>query len=144
MVNCVFCSILAGELTASVVYSDEVSYAFLDIQPINPGHTLVIPREHRDGLRELPAETAGHLMRVAQRVAAALYRSELAPSGVNLLLADGVSAGQDVFHAHLHVIPRYEGDGFGLMYPESYREKPARQILDEIAAVIARLVSANS
>lgn len=140
--DCVFCSILAGELPASLVYQDEIAYAFLDIQPINPGHTLVIPREHAGGLRNLPAETAGHLMRAAQKVAAGLYRSELSPSGVNLLLADGVSAGQDVFHAHLHVIPRHEGDGFGFTYPDGYRRRPAREQLDEIAGLLAQSIGA--
>ena len=95
-----FCAIVGGEQTASLVYHDDVVIAILDFMPINPGHTLVVPREHALGLADLPSETAAHRMTLAQKVAAALYRSELKAHGVNLMLADGASAGQEVFHAH--------------------------------------------
>ena len=116
MSDCVFCGILAGRLSASIVFRDDVCCAFLDIQPINPGHVLVVPIAHAACLAELDAEVGAHVFKVGQRVAAALRGSGLRCEGVNLSLADGAVAGQEVFHVHLHVIPRYAGDGFGLPY----------------------------
>lgn len=115
MEDCVFCGILAGNLPASVVTRDAGCTAFMDIQPVNPGHVLVVPDQHAATLADLPEETGTRLFRTAQQVAAALYGSGLRCKGVNFLLADGEAAGrQEVFHVHLHVIPRFEGDGFGL------------------------------
>jgi histidine triad (HIT) family protein len=133
---CVFCGILAGELPASVVYQDEVCTAFMDIQPVNPGHVLVIPNAHAASLAELEPETGGQIFRVAQRIAAALRRSTVRCEGVNLFLADGEAAMQEVFHVHLHVLPRYEGDGFGLRFGPSYFDRPERAELEGIAEEI--------
>lgn len=107
--DCPFCAIVAGEAPASVVAEDEATLAFLDIEPSNPGHALVVPREHASGLADLPEQTGGRLFRVGMRVASAL-RSAVDPDGVNLFLADGEAAGQEVFHVHLHVLPRHEDD----------------------------------
>jgi diadenosine tetraphosphate (Ap4A) HIT family hydrolase len=107
--DCPFCAIVSGEVPASVLHEDDRSLAFLDINPVTQGHALVVPREHSVGLADLPEETGGHLFGVGQRVAAAL-RESLEPDGVNLFLADGAAAGQEVYHVHLHVVPRYEGD----------------------------------
>jgi histidine triad (HIT) family protein len=113
MDDCVFCRILTGELPGSMVYRDEQCAAFMDIQPINPGHVLVIPTRHAADLADLGAATTADLMTVAHRLAAALRASGLRCEGVNLFLADGAAAGQEVFHVHLHVFPRYIGEGFG-------------------------------
>jgi diadenosine tetraphosphate (Ap4A) HIT family hydrolase len=107
--DCPFCAIATGDAPASVLHEDDRSLAFLDVNPVTEGHALVVPRAHSVGLSDLPEGTGGHLFRVGQRVAAAL-RESLDPDGVNLFLADGVAAGQEVFHVHLHVVPRYEGD----------------------------------
>lgn len=107
--DCPFCAIVASEAPASVVFEDDESVAFLDIAPANPGHTLVVPREHASGLADLSESTGGRLFRAGMRVAAAL-RSAFDPDGTNLLLADGEAAGQEVFHVHLHVVPRHEDD----------------------------------
>jgi diadenosine tetraphosphate (Ap4A) HIT family hydrolase len=142
MSECVFCSILAGTLPSSVVYQDEVCCALMDIQPVNPGHTLVVPLEHSASLSELNPETGSHLFAVGQRVAAALYSAAAAGSGglrcqgVNFFLADGSVAGQEVFHVHLHVIPRYAGDGFGFRFGPGYAQRPQRGELDLVAAKI--------
>lgn len=137
MENCIFCQILAGQLPASRVYQDERVTAFLDIRPINPGHVLVVPNRHAASLAELDPESGARMFQVAQHVAVALYASDLPCEGVNFFLADGESAGQDVFHTHLHVIPRRAGDGFGLRLPKGYLEqKHERAALDEIAARI--------
>lgn len=138
MSDCVFCGILAGRLPASVVFRDDVCCAFLDIQPVNAGHVLVVPRTHAACLAELDAEIGAHVFKVGQRVAAALRESGLRCEGVNLFLADGEVAGQEIFHVHLHVIPRYAGDGFGLRFGPSYGTMPAREQLDAVAARIRR------
>jgi len=134
MSKCIFCEIAAGRGRASFVYQDQDVAAFMDIQPVNPGHVLVIPCRHAASLAELQPGEAEKLLPAAQRVAAALRRSGLPCEGVNLFLADGEAAGQDVFHVHLHVFPRWPGDGFGLRLGPHYHTLPPRAELDEIAA----------
>ncbi|MGH7665649.1 MAG: HIT family protein [Gemmatimonadaceae bacterium] len=141
MTDCIFCSILAGDLPASFVYRDDRCAAFMDIQPVNPGHLLVIPVRHGAYLADIDAELAAHLMRVGHAAAAALRTSTLQCEGVNFFLADGEAAMQEVLHVHLHVFPRFRGDGFGLKFsPEYYHRRPERSHLDEIAATLARLM----
>lgn len=136
MPETVFDRILRGDAPATFVYRDDRVSAFMDIQPITPGHVLVVPNEPVASLADLDPETGAHLFRVAQRVAAALRQSGLRCEGVNLFLADGEAAMQDVFHVHLHVVPRYEGDGFGLRLPEGYDQKPERTELEFAGARI--------
>ena len=138
MSDCIFCRIVAGEAPASFVYRDEVCSAFMDIQPVNAGHLLVIPNAHASFLADLDAETAGHLMRVAHRLTAALRSSGLRCEGVNYFLADGEAAMQEVFHVHLHVFPRFKGDGFGLKFGPHYSERPSRAELDAASEQIRR------
>ena len=136
MNNCVFCDILSGDLPSSVVFEDELVCAFMDIQPVNPGHVLIVPKQHVILLADLHEETGGHMFRIAQRIAVALRRSGVKCEGVNLFLADGEAAGQEVFHVHLHVFPRFAGDGFGLRFGQEYGKKPAREELDDAAEQI--------
>jgi len=136
MNECTFCRISASELPASFVYEDAIVCAFLDIQPINPGHLLVVPRKHAESMKDLPATTARHMMEVAQRLMNGLRQTKLRCEGVNLFLADGEVAGQDVAHVHLHVIPRYTNDGFGFRFASDYGMLPQREELDEVAAAI--------
>ncbi len=110
--------------------------AFLDIQPINPGHVLVIPKPHAARLSELDKETGAHLFETTLQVADALGRSEVKLEGINLFLADGKVAGQDVLHVHLHVIPRFEGDGFRIDCGPAYGLMPDRRELEQIASTI--------
>jgi diadenosine tetraphosphate (Ap4A) HIT family hydrolase len=131
--GCVFCEILAGRAPASIVHRDDRSCALMDILPVNPGHVLVIPVSHAAFLAELVPEAGADLFRVGQRVAAAIRRSDPRCQGVNLLLADGEAAGQEIFHVHLHVIPRYRGDGSGFRFGARGAPPPARAALDEIA-----------
>ena len=133
---CVFCKILAGEKPASFLYRDDRCSAFMDIQPVNPGHLLVIPNRHARNLVDLDEETGALMFRVAQRLAGALRQSGVRCEGVNLFLADGEAAGQEVFHVHLHVIPRYDGDGFGLRFSPAYFKLPKRPELDQLAEQI--------
>jgi histidine triad (HIT) family protein len=133
---CVFCEIIAGRLPSSPIYRDALCTAFLDIQPVNPGHLLVVPKVHFAGLADLEADTGAHLFRVAQRLAQALRHSGVQCEGVDLFLADGEAAGQEVFHVHLHVIPRFERDGFGFRFSPAYYHKPERSELEAIAQQI--------
>ena len=129
---CVFCAILRGALPVSLVAEEDRVVAFMDINPINPGHVLIIPRHHTPDLAGLVPDDGAVMFRLAQRVAAALRASDLPCDGVNLFLADGELAGQEVFHAHLHVIPRLADDGFFLDI--AYGASPSREDLDVVAA----------
>jgi len=142
MSNCIFCDILLGKIPSSIVYQDDTCTAFMDIQPVNPGHVLVIPSSHASNLAELDATVGSQLFIVGQRVAAALRESGgIRCEGVNLLLADGEAAGQEVFHVHLHVFPRFKGDGFGYKFPARYADRPQRSELEAVALAIKNQLS---
>lgn len=110
MDDCVFCKIIAGQLPAAVVYRDETVMAFMSLQQLTEGHTLVIPIQHVKNIYELPDELAGPLLSTAARVARAIKR-EFKADGVWVSQFNEPAAGQSVFHYHLHVIPRYLSDG---------------------------------
>lgn len=129
----IFAEIVDGRAPASKVYEDEDVVAFMDIRPMTPGHLLVIPKVAARELAELDPEVGGKLFKVGQMLAGALRESEVQCDGVNFFLADGVMAGQEVFHVHLHVIPRTPGDGFGL---RGRPTSPPRPDLDYLAASI--------
>ncbi|MWG34037.1 HIT family protein [Halomarina oriensis] len=136
MTNCEFCQIVAGEAPASIVYEDDVSLAILTLRPMSRGHTLVIPKEHAASPADLDAETGGHLFKIATEIAGLLKQSEVGCDGVNYWLADGPTAGQEVYHVHLHVIPRVEGDSIQL---DGDRLDPSRSEMDETAKEIRRV-----
>lgn len=129
----IFGDIVAGRAPASRVFEDDDVLAFMDIRPMTPGHVLVVPKVAARSLAELDPVVGGKLFQVGQRVAAALRASEVGCDGVNFFLADGVTAGQEVFHVHLHVIPRTLGDGFGL---RGRPTSPPRADLDYLAGSI--------
>ncbi|MTE11256.1 HIT family protein [Nocardia aurantiaca] len=129
----IFSDIVAGRAPSSKVFEDEDVLAFMDIRPVTPGHVLVIPKKPARSLAELDPALGGKLFQVGQRIAAGLRESEVGCDGVNFFLADGVTAGQEVFHVHLHVIPRTPGDGFGL---RARPTTPARADLDYLAGSI--------
>lgn len=135
--ECIFCEILAGRAPASFVLRGERVSALLDIQPVTPGHTLIVPNAHGAALADITPADAAEMFVTAQRIASAIRASRAVRcDGVNLYLADGEDAGQEVFHAHLHVVPRFVGDGFGLRFPPRYGERPERETLDALAASI--------
>lgn len=134
----IFSEIIAGTAESSRVHEDETVVAFMDIRPLTSGHVLVVPKQQFRTLAELPAEVGAHLFVVGQKVAAAVRASNTRVAGVNLFLADGTVAGQEIFHVHLHVIPRMIGDGFGLRARPS---SPQRSELDRQAAEIAASLS---
>jgi len=136
MDDCVFCGIVKGVEPASIVYADEKVTAFMDISPVNPGHVLVIPTIHSAQLSGLNPETGAHMFKVAMRIAEGIRRSGVKCEGVNLFLADGEAAFQDVFHVHLHVIPRFTGDSFKVTLGPNYGQIPKRETLDKTAQKI--------
>ena len=121
MEDCLFCKIIKGEIPSTKVYEDEKCLAFLDINPINKGHVLVIPKEHTKDLYDISEDSLKAISVVAQKVAKAVKKATGA-QGVNLGMNNESAAGQVIFHAHFHVIPRFPGDGHehwkGTPYPE--------------------------
>jgi len=113
----------------------------MDIQPVNPGHVLVVPNTPATDLAELNEDTAAHLFRIAHRIAKAIQLTDIKCEGINLLLADGEAAGQEVFHVHLHVFPRYVDDGFGFKYGEKNFQYQAREALDAAAEKISHALA---
>ena len=125
--DCLFCKIVAGEIPATIIAEDERTIAFMDINPATRGHALVIPRCHARDLHEIDAEDLKAVAATAQTVAARAVQ-RLGAAGVNLLNSNGSAAWQTVFHFHLHVIPRYDGDPLRLPW------KPAQGDMEEISA----------
>jgi diadenosine tetraphosphate (Ap4A) HIT family hydrolase len=108
--SCIFCDIVAGAAPAHRVYEDEHVLAFMDIRPMSPGHTLVVPKQHASGLQDLDPDLGALVFQAAHRIALALRHSTLRVDGVNLVLSDGRAAMQTVFHVHIHALPRRNGD----------------------------------
>ncbi|MDX1746326.1 MAG: HIT family protein [Halobacteriales archaeon] len=134
--ECVFCQIRNGESVGSFVYRDDTVFAIMTTGPVNPGHVLVIPNAHLAYLSEMDETTGGHLFTIAMRLARAIRESGLRCEGINLFYADGEAAFQEVFHAHLHVFPRFEGDPFELH--ADWEVNPSRGELDDHAERIQR------
>ncbi len=108
----------------------------MTIGSVNPGHTMVVPVQHADGLSDLDPSIGGAMFSLAMRVAAAIRASGLRCEGIDFFLADGRAAFQSVFHTHLHVFPRWRGDGFHLVMPSGFTPRRPRPELDEAAALI--------
>ena len=134
MSSCVFCRIVAREIPAAVVYEDELTIVFMDAGHVNPGHVLVAAKGHAENLYELNDAQAGALLRSAARVARAI-RDAFQPQGLSVYQANGKAAWQTVFHYHMHLVPRFEGDGMALSWPA---KNPPREKLGEYAATIRR------
>lgn len=129
--DCIFCKIVAGEIPATKIYEDENILAFLDIAPVNPGHTLVIPKTHYADFMELPEEESAVIIRTIKKLAAAVMQGTGA-EGFNLTLNNGAVAGQVVGHVHWHIVPRFTDDGRVLWPGQSYQEGDAAVIAEKI------------
>ena len=110
--DCIFCKIASAEIPAHRVWEDARALAFLDINPLAPGHTLLIPKQHSRDIFDTPSDLAAHLFSIAPRIATAI-QSATSSTGINILQNTGATAGQAVFHLHIHFIPRVDGDGLG-------------------------------
>lgn len=146
--DCIFCQIVRREAEARIIYEDEYIISFFDKFPSNMGHMLVLPKAHRPSFDDIALEESKRMFPVAQKVNKALrslfaqqqkesqVESNLSPlrvEGVNLLLCDGATAGQEVFHAHLHIIPRYKNDGGFLRKSRSQKPITSESQLDQLA-----------
>ena len=129
---CPFCEIVSGSRPAAIVWRDDTVLAFMDNAPRNPGHVLIIPVQHAENLLELPPETARRMMTLAQRVARAIRQTDLPAEGLQLQMNAGKAAGQTVFHAHLHIIPRFTAE------PPATGEKNKAK-LEDLEAVAAKI-----
>ncbi len=130
--DCIFCAIVAGEIPAAKVYEDEHVFAFMDIAPANPGHTLVIPKQHYRNIFDMPPEIGSKIMPAAILIANAI-RTALNPDGLNLFQSNEAAAFQTVFHFHLHLIPRWESDPLRLPW------RPSEGDMEEIGNTAAKI-----
>ena len=134
MENCIFCKLVAKQIPASVVHEDEHTLAFMDLGQVNPGHVLVAAKKHADNIYGLDEPQAAAVFRTAAKVARAI-RAAFEPQGLSVYQANGKAAWQTVFHYHMHLVPRHEGDGMMLTWPA---KNPPREKLAEYAAAIRR------
>jgi histidine triad (HIT) family protein len=133
--HCIFCEIIRGGGEVSICYEDSDAIAFMDIQPVNAGHVLVVPREHYESLNDVPPPLAMHLFEVALKLGPIIRRVGNSDD-LNVVVSSGEAAGQNVFHYHVHVIPRKANDGFDIPLPFDGSRMPDRTFLDATAARI--------
>lgn len=132
----IFEKIIAREIPAAIIFEDDIVISFLDISPNNKGHALVVPKKKFENIFDADLEVAGHMMHVAKKIAHALQEA-VGATGVNLVMNNGADAGQEVFHAHLHVIPRFPQDGiFQKPKHTSYETGEAEKLAEEIKNAI--------
>ncbi len=130
--DCIFCKVLAGEIPSEKVYEDEHAIAVMDINPWTRGHVVVFPRKHAENLFEIDDDELGHVAVAAKRVATKA-RDALGCDGVNLLQSNGRAAWQTIFHLHVHVIPRYDGDPLELpVHPKPAEPGELAEVAKEI------------
>ena len=134
--DCIFCKIIRGEIPSFKLYEDDLTYAFMDINPLNDGHALVIPKYHAENIYATPDEWFGPTMSTVRRIASAVNKV-VQPEGINLLQANGPGAKQSVFHLHMHVIPRYADDGAGMNWEMKHGDMDAiGDLAEQIVAAI--------
>lgn len=133
--DCLFCKIIAGEVPSYKIYEDEYTYAFLDIKPVNPGHTLVIPKTHYVNVFDAPKEIWEKVMGAAHTVANAMHVG-MPVADINITTNNGAHSGQVVFHSHVHVMPRYENDGHELWHGKPYQEGQAQEVAIKIKTAL--------
>ena len=136
--HCTFCDMIHGAAEVSICHEDADAIAFMDIQPVNNGHVLVVPRKHYESVLEVPPELGVHLFQVTMQLTNAIRRVT-GCEDFNLIVNSGAAAGQDEPHYHIHIIPRREGDGFDVPLPFNGSTMPDRTVLDAYAA---RIISA--
>ena len=134
--NCILCKLRNEELEVTKIYEDELISVIMDIQPVNPGHMLIFPKKCEALIEDLDDEILSHMMKTAKKMNMALRGSGLPCEGVNLFLADGEAAMQEIPHCHLHIFPRFKNDGFGLKFSEKYTSLPSRDELNDDAEKI--------
>ncbi|MBP5262924.1 MAG: HIT family protein, partial [Lachnospiraceae bacterium] len=131
MDNCIFCKLANGVFPTRTVYEDESFRVILDLGPATKGHALILPKSHAANLYELPDDVAAKVLPLAKKIATQM-KEKLGCDGLNLVQNNGEAAGQTVMHFHLHLIPRYEGDGQNILWKPT---EPSEQELDDVLAV---------
>ncbi len=135
MNDCLFCKIIAGEIPAEKIYEDEKTFAFLDINPVNPGHTLVIPKEHSKNILDISSESLARVMETVRKLSPAI-KTGVSAEGINIHINNEQVAGQVVFHTHVHILPRFSDDGHRLWKGELYKDGAeqviAKQVTDQL------------
>jgi len=131
MDNCIFCKIIKGEVGADKIYEDEYFLAFLDITPVNPGHTLLIPKEHHKNLFEIPDNTLCEIGPIIKKIAKAIKKATNA-DGINIGMNNEPAAGQIVFHSHIHIIPRFSDDGYKLWHGKEISSEQSKETAEKI------------
>lgn len=132
--NCIFCKIANGEIPSKTLYEDEQFRVILDLGPATKGHALILPKNHYKNLYELPDETAADVMKLAKKMATQMTE-RLGADGFNLVQNNNEVAGQTVFHFHMHLIPRYNGDGQHILWkPTEPTQEELEQIKEQITA----------
>ena len=129
--NCVFCKIIEGKIPCSKIYEDGNVFAFLDINPVNKGHTLVVPREHYEKLEDVPDEILKELMKAVKHIGKAVMKGTKTEA-YNLGLNNGREAGQIVMHAHFHIMPRFKDDGIELWHGTPYADDEINKVRENI------------
>lgn len=132
MENCIFCKIASGEIPAATLYEDDQFRVILDLGPASKGHALILPKNHYANLYEIPEKTAADAMVLAKKIGTAM-KEALGCDGLNVVQNNGEAAGQTVFHFHMHLIPRYEGDQVGLSWtPGTLTDEVKEEVLDKV------------
>lgn len=131
--NCILCMLRREEIEVTKLYEDEILTVVLDIQPVNSGHLLIFPKECVQLMTDLDDSILQHMITIAKKMNQALRNSGLPCEGVNLFMADGEAAMQEIPHCHLHVFPRFAKDGFGFRFPKDYSNLPSRTDIEEKA-----------
>jgi len=131
MNECVFCKIISGEIPANIVYENGKVLAFLDINPINRGHTLIAPKKHYEAIYDITEDYLKEVAVAAKKISRAIKRG-LRAEGINILHASGEAAQQSVFHFHIHLVPRYKDDGLNAWPKGEYKEENPAKVAEEI------------
>lgn len=129
--DCLFCKIINGELPCRKIYEDERVFAFLDIHPVNPGHTLVVPKEHCENILDASPKVLADIVAAVKKIAPAILRG-VGSDGFNLGVNNGVIAGQVVGHLHFHIMPRFKDDGHRLWSGKEYAEGEGEEVAEKI------------
>lgn len=140
MSNCVFCEIIARNIPASIVFENQNLIVFMDNFPINPGHVLIATKNHFSSIAETPETELMDLIRMVLKIEKSLWQSGIKCEGTNILHSHGEAAGQDVFHTHFHVVPRFEKDGFEIAYGTIAKN---REDLDVAAKMVKMSLNKN-
>lgn len=136
MTDCLFCKIISGEIPSTKVYEDDRCYAFLDINPVNIGHTLLVPKTHSENLYTVEDEDIAHIATVLKKLSVAVKKA-ISADGINIEMNNDPVAGQLIFHAHIHIVPRFEGDGFAHWHgARGYNDGEMKEVSEKISQAL--------